>query len=775
MTTNENAPTATRADLHCHSTASAVSKLGVSRALGLPECATPPEEVYALAKRRGMDFVTITDHDTIDGVMAIADRPDVFVSEELTARFAGEPQAVHVLCLGITPGDHEWLQAHADDVEVVAGYLREREIACALAHPFYSVAAPLTPRHRRRLAQLFDVWEVRNGARAPELNRPAAIYVDTHGGVGIGGSDDHSGVDVGRTWTQAPTATNPLEFLAHLRDGRVEAQGAQGSAAKWAHAAMAIAVRVLGGGGNGAPPDPGVVLRMVERVMADGDARSGALAADMGPDDARALLRAWLAAIDLDLPDRELLAYLQSDGFSHSDLFRRARRCHERKLQAAVARVLAAAAGGEHGDGAGTAASGGQGDWAGAAASVFEACVAAIPYAPATAFQAREKDKLASRDGGPLRVALIADGIGATHGVTRALEEVRERGVPGFEVEVIGTDAHVDRRLPSVAEAEVPFYAGLKVGVPSLPAVVEALSDGRYDLLHLCTPGPAGIAAALTGRLLGLPTAGSYHTELAAYAGLRSGDAQLKLRTDLALAAFYGHCDVVLSPSSFTDDRLGALGIPAERIARWDRGVDLARFSPERREPGLLDPARINVLYAGRLTREKGVNLLADAFLEARRLRPALQLVLAGGGPEEASLRERLGDAGTFLGWLEGDALAAAYASADLFLFCSQTDTYGQVLLEAQASGLPVVAVAAGGPAELVAHGRSGLLCSPDPAVLGLTLAGLAGSPSARRRLSGGGLRAVQERSWEAALGRLAEGWQLALAGERPAAARAAA
>ena len=283
MTTNENAPSATRVDLHCHSTASAVSKLGVSRALGLPECATPPEEVYDLAKRRGMDFVTITDHDTIDGALEIADRPDVFVSEELTARFAGEPQAVHVLCLGITADDHEWLQAHAGDVEVVATYLREREIACALAHPFFSVAAPLTPRHRRRLAELFEVWEVRNGARAPELNRPAAIYVDTHGGVGIGGSDDHAGVDVGRTWTQAPAATNPVEFLAHLRAGRVEAHGAQGSAAKWAHAAMAIAVRVLGGGGAGAPPDPSVVLRMVERVMADGDARSGVARGRHGP------------------------------------------------------------------------------------------------------------------------------------------------------------------------------------------------------------------------------------------------------------------------------------------------------------------------------------------------------------------------------------------------------------------------------------------------------------------------------------------------------------
>ena len=140
--------------------------------------------------------------------------------------------------------------------------------------------------------------------------------------------------------------------------------------------------------------------------------------------------------------------------------------------------------------------------------------------------------------------------------------------------------------------------------------------------------------------------------------------------------------------------------------------------------------------------------------------------MIAGGGPEEPALREKLGDRATFLGWLDGDELATAYASADLFLFCSQTDTYGQVLLEAQASGLPVVAVAAGGPAELVRHGRSGLLCPPDAEVLGLTLAGLAGSPSARRRLTGGGLRAVEERTWEAALGRLAEGWRLALEGE---------
>ncbi len=213
-----NGSTVTRVDLHCHSTASQISKLGVQRALGLPECATPPQEVYELAKRRGMDFVTITDHDTIDGVLEISARPDVFVSEELTAHFRGEPQAVHVLCYGITPEDHEWLQAHSGDVELCAAYLYEREIACALAHPYYNVGAPLTARHRRRLAELFGVWEIRNGARARELNRPAATYVATRDGIGIGGSDDHAGVDIGRTFTEAPAAATPAGVpRAHAR------------------------------------------------------------------------------------------------------------------------------------------------------------------------------------------------------------------------------------------------------------------------------------------------------------------------------------------------------------------------------------------------------------------------------------------------------------------------------------------------------------------------------------------------------------------------------
>ncbi|MDQ3648524.1 MAG: glycosyltransferase [Actinomycetota bacterium] len=760
-----------RADLHCHSTASQASRLGIQTALGLPECATAPEEVYELAKRRGMDFVTITDHDTISGVLQIADRPDVFISEELTAGFRGEPQAVHVLCLGITPEDHRWLQQNSADVEACAEYLHGNSIACALAHPFFAVAAPLTARHRRRLARLFPVWETRNGSRAKELNMPAAIYIETHGGTGIGGSDDHAGVDIGRTFTETPPAASPEEFLRRIRRGEAEGRGDQGSAAKWAHAAMALAVRSLGRGEGGTVPDPRVVMTMVERVMSQGEHRQGPLAGDLGPDDARALLRAWLDSVDLGLrgdpfgptpraDEHELIAYMQAEDFSHADLFRRARRRHERSLREAVDRTLEAGAS--------------QADYGPAAISLFAACVPAIPYAPAAAFLGREKGKLTAREGEPRRVALVADGLGGMHGVTHTVDEIRDRGVAGFEVEVIGTDPNVDRRLSAVAEVDIPFYEGLRVGVPSLPAAVEALAEGRYDLVHLCSPGPAGVAAALIARIMELPVLGSYHTELGAYAGLRSGDARLRAGVDVALAAFYGGCDVVLSPSAFADDSLRALGVQAARIGRWERGVDLSRFSPSLRDPQRL-PGEVSVLYAGRQSQEKGVDLLADAFLAAQARDPRLHLCLAGGGPESERLRMRLGAHATFLGWLEGEDLARAYASADVFLFASRTDTFGQVLLEAQASGLPVVAVAEGGPLSLVEHDRSGLLAQADAEALAEAVTRVTRSPVLSRRLAEGGLRSVSGRSWAAALEGLAEGYRRALGeAQVPALRRAA-
>jgi glycosyltransferase involved in cell wall biosynthesis len=261
---------------------------------------------------------------------------------------------------------------------------------------------------------------------------------------------------------------------------------------------------------------------------------------------------------------------------------------------------------------------------------------------------------------------------------------------------------------------------------------------------------------------MGIPVVGSYHTELASYAGLRSGDPALEAGMRFALGRFYGSCDVVLSPSGATDESLQSVGIDGERIMRWGRGVDTNKFNPDKRVRELFK-GETTVMYAGRLTKEKGAHLLADTFILAHEQNPQLHLVLAGGGPEEEALRERLGERATFLGWIDGEEYARAYASSDIFLFASCTDTFGQVILEAQASGLPVVAVAEGGPLELVDNGYTGRLCPADADALASAVNELATRPGLRGQMSAQARAAATQRSWETSLMQLGSAYDRAL------------
>ena len=263
----------------------------------------------------------------------------------------------------------------------------------------------------------------------------------------------------------------------------------------------------------------------------------------------RALLRAWLESVGLDEESCPggIVEVMQAKDFTHAAFYRRSRRIHERRLADATEKLTAAATAGE-----------GYGE---AATALFDACLPAVPYVPSTAILASEKAKLTAREGEPRRVGLLVDAAGSMHGVTHTIERIREIGVPGYDVEVIGTDARVDRRLPAVAEVDVPFYTGLSVGVPSIPELIETIADGRYELLHLVSPGPAGIGAAIAAKVGGTPICGSYHTELGAYAALRAADPRIEAGMRMALAMFYGQCEVVLSPSPSSDESLAALGI----------------------------------------------------------------------------------------------------------------------------------------------------------------------------------------------------------------------
>jgi glycosyltransferase involved in cell wall biosynthesis len=283
--------------------------------------------------------------------------------------------------------------------------------------------------------------------------------------------------------------------------------------------------------------------------------------------------------------------------------------------------------------------------------------------------------------------------------------------------------------------------------------------------VHVCSPGPTGVGAAVLAEMLSMPLVISHHTELSRYARLRSGRVDIEGLARAGLTMLYRRATVVLSPSAAADASLATLGVEGGRVTRWTRGVDAELFRP--RPPRSAD-GTVRVLYAGRLSTEKGVDLLAEAFLLARARDPRMHLMLAGGGPEEQALRERLGRHATFLGWLDRQALAREYATADLFCFPSRTDTFGQAVLEAQATGVPVVAVAEGGPLDLVDDGHTGVLCPPDPRALADALVDLGTDPTRRAELGAAAAAAAQRRTWQSCFSELAAGYERAV-GAQPA------
>src|SRR4051812_34587008 len=255
-----------RIDLHCHSLASSLTAETLLNAIHCPECYSDPREVYAQARRRGMDFVTITDHDSIAGVAEIADRADVLVGEELTCWFPEDNCKMHVLVYGITPDDHAALQSRAANIYDVAEYVESNRVAHAVAHPIYRQNDKLERWHLERLLLLFKGFECLNGAHSalhreafePVLDRLTPEQIrrlsETHGlaprwpepwvKARTAGSDDHGLLNIGRTWTEFPAEVRTVgQMLECLRSGVCSPGGEAGSSAKLAHTFYSVAVR----------------------------------------------------------------------------------------------------------------------------------------------------------------------------------------------------------------------------------------------------------------------------------------------------------------------------------------------------------------------------------------------------------------------------------------------------------------------------------------------------------------------------------------------------
>lgn len=356
-----------------------------------------------------------------------------------------------------------------------------------------------------------------------------------------------------------------------------------------------------------------------------------------------------------------------------------------------------------------------------------------------------------------LRLALFTDTYppqlnGVTRTLERLVDEVRRRGgeCKVFTVQAAGTPRPAAVRWRSVP---FPAYPEIRLAWPGRRAALAELRRFRPTLAHAATPGGVGLAGRSAARALGIPFVASYHTNLAAYAsyyrlGALSGPGWQLLRW------FHAGAVRTYCPTQAAADELASRGFP--RLAVWGRGVDAARFSPAHRSRAFrawlgVGPDELLVLHVGRLAAEKDIQVALEAV---RRLRSSrigrIRLVLVGEGPH-GDVCQRLAPEGTvFTGRLEGERLATAYASADLAVFPSRTDTLGNVLLEAMASGLPVVAADVPTTREVLA-GAGHLFTPGDPGELAKALVRLSRDPDARGRAAMLGLALARRSTWSAA------------------------
>lgn len=295
----------------------------------------------------------------------------------------------------------------------------------------------------------------------------------------------------------------------------------------------------------------------------------------------------------------------------------------------------------------------------------------------------------------------------------------------------------------------LPMYPELRILFPP-PKFKGLLERFRPDVLHVVDPIMLGAAAIYWAQSLNIPVVSSYHTNLAAYCGYFHLGALT--RPTWAYRRFlHQHCQVTLCPSPSTAVQLERQGFP--RIGIWPRGVDGSLFSPKRRSQGWRNqitgnPATKIILYVGRLSHEKNLTTLLAAFRELEA--EDTHLVLVGDGPARPDLERALSrHRATFTGYLRGEALAEVYASADVFAFPSTTETFGQAVQEAMASGLPVVAYDAEGVRDLVQHGKTGLLVpGNDPSAFTESLGSLLAQPEQRALFSAQARSRAEQRTW---------------------------
>lgn len=364
-----------------------------------------------------------------------------------------------------------------------------------------------------------------------------------------------------------------------------------------------------------------------------------------------------------------------------------------------------------------------------------------------------------------MRLALVTETfVPQVNGVSGTLAQLeRHLSARGVELAIVHPDYGPTQgssiRL-TVGSVRMPFYPDLRLPVPPFGKVWRRLIGWKPDLVHVVTEATLGLSALQFARIHGLPVVSSFHTNFDQYTahygmGWARGPIWRYLRW------FHNRTAETYVPSRATIEDLERRGF--ERLVLWPRGVDSTLFRPDR--PGRarvrnelgFAPEDIVIGHVGRLAAEKNIAELAESLNAVLATEPKTRALIVGDGPARVELESSLGSSARFVGFQSGDELADHYAAADVFAFTSRTETFGNVVLEAMSSGLPVVAVGAGGPVDIVREGETGFLIeagggAPPHAA---ALRRLAEDDGLRRRMGRAARAYAEEQSWDQIMGRL--------------------
>ena len=321
------------------------------------------------------------------------------------------------------------------------------------------------------------------------------------------------------------------------------------------------------------------------------------------------------------------------------------------------------------------------------------------------------------------------------------------RGAGGCKVDL--------KNFEPVGTFPMPEYESQTLAFPPFLEIFEYIERHRFNELIISTPGPMGLTGLAAARLLGLRTTGIYHTDFVQYVRHLTQDDDLADLTWQYMRWFYEQCTTILVPTETYRRQLIDNGFEPSKLGVMARGVDTQLFHPSKAVATFFDryvpPNHFRYLYVGRISKEKNVDALIDAFDEVLRRGYEASLVFVGDGPHRQPLAARCQERPiAFTGMLEGEELARAYASGDCMVFPSTTDTFGNVVLEAQASGLPVIVTDQGGPAEIVRRHDSGIVVDlGQPQALADAMEKILLDADLRRELRSRGLRNAAESKWE--------------------------